>query len=99
MLEDLTRRDIEAAAAWAEGRSEDELFAFSGIQPAPMRWAAVVEGKAYPLRPLIAAALRLKHGEDTPVAAVTTKAASAALRQTGFEPHDAWGEGGSIRTG
>lgn len=99
MLEDLTRRDIEAAAGWAADRSEEEVFAFSGIQPAPMRWAARIGGKAYPLRPLVAAALRLKHGSDTPVTAVTTKAASAALRQAGLEPYDAWGEGGSIRTG
>ena len=99
MLDDLTRQDLEAAAAWAAERSEEELFAFSGIQPAPMRWAAVIDGKAYPLRPLVAAALRLKQGEATPVAAVTTKAASQALRQAGLEPYDAWGEGGSIRTG
>lgn len=99
MLEDLTRQDIETAAAWAADKSEDELFAFSGIQAAPMRWAAVIGGRAFPLRPLIAAALRLKRGAETPVAAVTTKAASQALRQAGLEPYDAWGDGGSIRTG
>ena len=99
MLDDLTRQDIDAAAAWAADRTEDDLFVFSGIQPAPLRWAAVVDGRVYPLRPLIAAALRLKHGEDTPVIAVTTKAASEALRGAGLEPYDAWGEGGSIRTG
>ncbi|MEX0922856.1 MAG: hypothetical protein WDZ84_08775 [Rhodovibrionaceae bacterium] len=99
MLEDLTRQDIEAAAAWAAAENEEALFAFSGIQPAPLRWALVIEGKLYPLRPLVAAALRLKFGAETPVIEVTTKAAKATLERLGFTPYDAWGEGGSIRTG
>ena len=99
MLEDLTRQDIEAAAAWAAEKNEEALFAFSGIQPAPLRWAARIDGRVFPLRPSVAAALRLKHGPDTPVIEVTTKAASQTLRRVGLEPHDAWGDGGSIRTG
>ena len=99
MLEDLTRQDIEAAAAWAADQNEEALFAFSGIQPAPLRWAAKVDGQVFPLRPLVAAALRLKHGAESPVIEVTTKAASETLRRTGLEPYDAWGDGGSIRTG
>ncbi len=99
MLESLTRQDIEAAAAWAKDRDEEALFAFSGIQPAPLRWAIVIDGKLYPLRPLVAAALRLKLGAETPVIEVTTKAAKATLERLDFAPYDAWGEGGSIRTG
>lgn len=99
MLEDLTRQDIEAAADWASRQNEEALFAFSGIPPAPLRWAAAIGGALYPLRPLVAAALRLKHGAETPVIAVTTKAAKATLERLGYTPYDAWGEGGSIRTG
>jgi hypothetical protein len=92
----LSRADYEAAAAAAEGRAADELYAETGLAAGPNRWMLAVGEVRLPLRLFTALAFSLKGLEGVRPG---TEEAFALAEEAGLAPYDGHLAEGPLRTG
>jgi hypothetical protein len=95
MTEMPTADDFAAAAARAEGRDLDALYAEAGLSPGPARWMLSVGTTRLPLRLFAALALRQAGSDANPGTEEARKLAETA----GLRPYDGHLAEGPLRTG